>query len=211
MKILVACERSGMVRDAFAALGHDAWSCDTEEARSPGQHYQGDVRDILYERCWDMLIAHPVCRYMCNSGVKHLYLDGRKENGPDPERWANMGAAVEFFLMFERAKHIPLRAVENPIMHGHALRRIGRRASQFVQPWWFGDPFSKATGLWLTGLPKLKRTHNKSDYAEIRQDVWKMGPSADREEKRSETYPAIARAFADQWGRMSEPFALAAE
>lgn len=207
MKILVACERSGIVRDAFAALGHDAWSCDLAPTQRPGQHYECDVREVLYQP-WDLLIAHPVCRYLTNAGAKHLYLriNGKwaKENGADPDRWADMGEAVAFFKMFDQARHIPRRCVENPIMHGHAARRVGRPATQYVQPWMFGDPFSKATGLWLTGLMPLRPTHTKADYPEIKQEVWRMAPGPDREEKRSETYPGIARAFAEQWGGMVE-------
>ena len=155
MIILIACECSGIVRDAFLALGHDAMSADLKPTQRPGPHYQGDVRDVLYDR-WDALIAHPVCKYMANSGNKHLYLriEGKwaKENGKNEERWEKMKAGAEFFNLFDRADHIPLRCVENPIMNGHALGMVGRIATQFVQPHWFGDPFSKATGLWLTGF-----------------------------------------------------------
>ena len=202
MKILIACECSGMIRDAFLALGHDAMSCDLKPTQRPGPHHQGDVRDILYQQ-WDMLIAHPVCKFMANSGNKHLYLriEGKwaKENGKNEERWEKMKAGAEFFNLFDRADHIPLRCVENPIMNGHALGMVGRIATQFVQPHWFGDPFSKATGLWLTGFKPLVRTH-WIDPATIQQAVWKMPPSDDREEKRSETYPGIAFEMARQWG-----------
>lgn len=208
LRILIACECSGAVRDAFRALGHTAVSCDLKPSRAPGPHIQGDVREVLYHQ-WDMLIAHPVCRYLANSGAKHLYVGKKKENGADPERWANMGEAVAFFKMFDQAKHIPMRCVENPIMHGHAMRRIGRPATQYVQPWMFGDPFSKATGLWLTGLMPLRPSHDRSDYSEIKQDVWKMPPGPDREEKRSNTYPGIARAMAEQWGGQAAAQAVA--
>lgn len=202
MKILIACECSGMIRDAFLALGHDAMSCDLKPTQRPGPHHQGDVRDILYQQ-WDMLIAHPVCKFMANSGNKHLYLriEGKwaKENGKNEERWEKMKAGAEFFNLFDRAEHIPLRCVENPIMNGHALAMVGRTATQFVQPHWFGDPFSKATGLWLTGLKPLVRTH-WIEPSEIEQAVWKIPPSEDREEKRSQTYPGIAGAMSGQWG-----------
>lgn len=205
MKILVACECSGRVRDALLALGHDAWSCDLKPTRSPGPHLHCDVREVLH-RPWDGLIAHPVCRYLTNAGAKHLYrrINGKwaKEHGRDPERWRLMEEACEFFNLFIDAKHIPRRIVENPIMHGHAAKLVGGRADQYVQPWWFGDAFSKATGLRLIGVPKLVREFDKSWYAErgivIEQEVWRMAPSEDREEKRSVTYPGIARAIAQQ-------------
>lgn len=192
LRVLVACEVSGTVRDAFLALGHEAISCDLKPTQSPGPHHQGDVREILGQP-WDLLVAHPVCRYLTNSGVRWL--------GTEEGRWEKMGQACEFFLLFENANHIPRRVVENPIMHGHALRRIGRRADQFIQPWMFGDPFKKATGLWLTGLPLLKGFRSLASYAEPpRQECWLMGPSEEREEKRSKTYPGIARALAWQYG-----------
>jgi hypothetical protein len=147
--VLVACEESGMIRDALTAVGVRAISCDIKPTRRPGPHYHGDVRDILPLRHWRGLIAHPVCKFLANSGAKHLYrrIDGvwAKEHGPDPERWANMEAGAEFFNLFWNADHIPMRAVENSIMHGHALElTAGRPADQYTQPWWFGDPFTKA-------------------------------------------------------------------
>lgn len=194
MKILVACECSGVVRDAFLRYGHDAYSCDLKPAQRPGPHYQGDVRDVLHDD-WDMLIAHPVCRYLTNSGVRWLHT----EQG----RWELMEEGCKFFKLFDEAKHIPLRAVENPVMHGYALNIIGRKATQYVQPWWFGDPFKKMTGLWLHGLPKLEATHTLQDYPEPpKQEVWLMGPSEDREEKRSKFYPCFADALAQQWGAL---------
>lgn len=201
MKILVACERSGKVRDALLALGHDAWSCDIMPTRVPGPHFQCDVREVLH-RPWDGLVAHPVCRYLTNAGAKHLYrrINGKwsKDHGRDPERWRLMEEAAAFFNLFRDAKHIPRRVIENPIMHGHAAKLVGGRADQYVQPWWFGDAFSKATGLRLYGVPKLVREFEKSDYESIKQECWLMAPSEDREEKRSQTYPGIARAIAWQ-------------
>lgn len=192
MRLLIACECSGIVRDAFIRRGHDAISCDLKPTKRPGPHYQGDVRDILYER-WDMMIAHPVCRYLTNSGVRWLH--------SDPTRWDAMREGAAFFKLFDDAWHIPRRAIENPVMHKYALEIIGRRATQYIQPWWFGDPFKKMTGLWLHGLEPLIATHTLSDYPETpKQAVWLMGPSEDREEKRSETYPQFAEAMAQQWG-----------
>ena len=202
MRVLIACECSGVVRDAFLALGHDAWSCDKKPTQVPGPHLKCDVREVLYGD-WDLLIAHPVCRYLANSGSKHLYLDKKRGSSIDPERWKSMCEAADFFKMFDQAKHIKKRCVENPIMHVHALRRIGRPATQYVQPHFFGDPFKKATGLWLTNLIPLRRTHWPTSYPPgtvFTQEVLNMSPSPDREEKRSETYPCLAKAMALQWG-----------
>ena len=116
MKILIACEYSGRVRDAFAALGHDAMSCDLLPTEAPGNHYQGDVRDVLSEQ-WDLLIAHPECTYLTNAGVCHLHTD--------PKRWPKLFDAAEFFKLFLNADHIPMRAIENPIMHKYAKTLIG--------------------------------------------------------------------------------------
>lgn len=196
MKALVACESSGIVRDALLAFGIDAISCDFKDTERPGPHYKGDVRDILGKR-WDLLIAHPVCRRLANSGVRWL-----KER---PWLMDEVPAAAEFFLLFDQAKHIPHRATENPVHHKYARAIVGRRAEQYVQPHYFGSPFKKATGFWLHGLPKLQRTHWPKDYppgTEFKQAVWLMGPSPTREEDRSRTDPAIAAAMAHQWGRM---------
>lgn len=148
------------------------------------------------------MIAHPVCRIMANSGVRWLYKNGRKADGIEPQRWRDLEIAVAFYRLFCDASHIPLRAVENPIMHEYAASLVGHRADQFVHPWWFGSPFQKATGLKLYGLPLLPQERAKSSYAlgEIRQDAWLMGPSDDREEKRSQTDPQVARAMAQYWG-----------
>lgn len=201
MRVLVACECSGVVRDALLARGHDAISCDLKPTRSPGPHIQGDVLEVLDEP-WDMLIAHPVCRRLTNAGVRWLYVDGRKENGIDPERWRAMEEGAAFYNRFRDATHIPKRAIENPIMHEFAAALVGHRADQFVHPWWFGSPFQKATGFKLYNLRKLPREREKSSYApgEIKQAVWLMGPSPDREEKRSKTDPQVARAIAQYWG-----------
>jgi len=207
--VLVACECSGVVRDALLAEGVRAISCDLKPTQRPGPHYQGDVLDILH-LSWRGLIAHPVCRYLTNAGAKHLYrrVDGKwaKANGPEPERWRRMQEGAAFFRRFDRAEHIPHRVVENPIMHGHAQKEVGRKPDQYVQPWWFGDPFSKATGLHLTALPPLVATHAREDYPDgIRQEVWLMAPGPDREEKRSQTYPGFARAMARQWAPFLRP------
>ncbi len=194
MRVLIACESSGIVRDEFLKLGHDAISCDFKATERPGPHHQGDVREILGE-AWDLLVAHPVCRRLANSGVRWLT--------ERPEYMAEVQPAAEFFMLFDRATHIPRRAVENPIQHKYARAYVGRKAEQYVQPHWFGSPFKKATGFWLHGLPKLVRTHWPKDYppgTEFKQAVWLESPGPKREENRSRTDPAIAAAMARTWG-----------
>lgn len=197
MKVLVACEFSGTVREAFATLGHDAWSCDLLPTERPGQHIQGDAIEAAYSQPWDMMIAHPPCTYLANSGAKHLYAGMRKENGPDSDRWARLGAAAHFFLMLWNAP-VPRKCVENPIMLGHARRLLGLpRPTQIIQPWQFGHGETKATCLWLDGLLPLRPTRH---VAEREQRVFRMGPSPDRWKERSRTLEGIAYAMASQWG-----------
>lgn len=129
---------------------------------------------------------------MANSGVRWLH--------ERPERWDELDKGCEFFNLFRDAVHIPRRCIENSIMHKYAIERIGRRQDQVVQPWWFGDPFTKAAALWLYGLPKLTRKHRKDNYSRIEPKCWKLPPSPEREELRSTTEPGFAMAMADQWG-----------
>lgn len=205
VRVLIACECSGVVRRAFRALGHDAWSCDLKPAEDGDAHHiQGDAVEVAYRPGWDLLIAHPVCRYLANSGAKHLYVGMNKANGPDPARWAAMREGAAFFLRFWNAP-VRLIAVENPIMVGHAKRIIGAHQTQTIQPWQFGHPESKATCLWLRGLPKLIPTHNVYDammrlpLAE-RTRVHFAPPGPQREANRSRTLEGIAAAMAAQWG-----------
>lgn len=186
-RILIACEQSGIVRDAFRARGFDAWSCDLLPSERPGQHIQDDVRQHL-SRDWDLLIAHPECTYLCNSGVRWLH--------ERPERWAMMNQACDFFLEMLNAP-VPCIAVENPVMHKYAKERIGVRQSQTVQPWWFGDPERKATCLWLKGLPALKPTEA---VLPLGNSVHSEPPGPNRKQNRSRTFPGFARAMARQWG-----------
>jgi hypothetical protein len=188
MKILIACESSCTVRDAFIAKGHDAWSCDFLPAEKGGNHFQCDVREVL-GMGWDMMIGHPTCTFICNSGVRWLYT----QEG----RWEKMKEGAEFFAFLDQYEAIPRRAIENPIMHKHSLEIVGRKATQFVQPWWFGEGETKATGLWLTGLPPLQPT-NIVDGRVAR--IHKMPPGPDRWKERSKTYQGIADAMAAQWG-----------
>lgn len=196
MRILVACEFSGTVRDAFIRKGHDAMSCDILEGEGDGPHYMGDIREVLYEE-WDMVIAHPPCTYLANSGVSWLFRD--------ETRWDKLDDAAAFFNMFLDLK-VPRLCVENPIMHKYAVERIGgRKQSQVVQPWMFGHKEQKATCLWLRGLPKLEPTNNvKEEMMKLapaeRQRLHWLPPSKDRWRIRSTTYSGIAEAMAEQWG-----------
>ena len=199
MRVLVACEYSGTVRDAFLRAGHDALSCDLLPTDAPGPHYQGDVRDILADG-WDLMIAHPPCTYLCSSGLHW--------NKRVPGRQALTDEALEFVRLLLDAP-VPRIALENPI--GCISTQI-RRPDQTIQPWQFGHDASKATCLWLQGLPPLvptglieprmvagkKRWANQTDSGQNR-----LPPSADRWKIRSETYAGIAAAMANQWGALA--------
>jgi len=190
-------ETSGRIRDALLARGIDAVSCDVLPTEVPGPHIRADVRDVLRHR-WQKMIAHPTCTYLCNSGVRWLH--------SDPSRWPFMRAAATWFRYLDTYEAIACRAVENPIMHCYAAEIIGRRADQFVQPWWFGSPAFKATGLHLTNLPKLvkaeplipPRTGTAAHAAW--SVVHRASPGPDRWRLRSATDPGLARAIAEQWG-----------
>ena len=195
MKVLVACEYSGTVRDAFRAAGHDALSCDLLPTDVPGPHYQGDVTDIINDG-WDLMVAHPPCTYLCSSG---LHWNKRR-----PER-AQMTEDALKFVQFLLDAPIPRIALENPI--GCIGTRI-RKADQTIQPWQFGHDASKSTCLWLKNLPLLtptavvepriangkKRWANQTDSGQNR-----LPPSEDRWKIRSETYAGIAAAMVAQW------------
>lgn len=183
MKVLIACEYSGAVRDAFLTKGHEAMSCDLLPTDSPGPHYQGDVRDVL-SYPWDLMIAHPPCTHLSVSGARHFAdkrMDGRQQ------------AAVSFFMMLARAD-VPMIAVENPVC---IMSSMWRKPDQVIQPWQFGHGETKATCLWLKGLPLLEAT----DIVEGRENrIRRMPPSVDRWKERSKTFAGIAAAMADQWG-----------
>lgn len=193
MKVLVACEFSGAVRDAFIACGHDAMSCDLLPAEAPGPHYCGDVRDVL-DQGWDLMIAHPPCTYLAVSG---LHWNKRR-----PERAAFTEQALEFVQLLLNAP-VPMIALENPI--GCISTRI-RKPDQIIQPWQFGHDASKATCLWLKNLPLLQPTDVLPGGSKARRANQtasgqnKLPPSADRWKLRSLTYPGIAEAMAAQWG-----------
>lgn len=198
LRVLVACERSGVVREAFRALGHDAWSCDLVPADDGSPfHIQGDAIETAYTGIWNLIIAHPECTYLANSGAKHLYIGMKAENGPDPDRWAKMGAAASFFLALLNAP-APRIAVENPIMLGHPKRLFGiPDPTQIIQPWEYGHGETKATCLWLRGLPELVPTNVVQGRD---QRVFRMPPGEDRKRLRSRTFEGIAAAMARQWG-----------
>ena len=188
LRVLVACEYSGRVRDAFTALGHDAWSCDILPTDAPGQHIQGDVRPVLRQR-WDLVIAHPPCTRLCNSGVRWL---------AERDLWDDMREGAAFFMDCMNA-NAPRVAVENPVMHKYARDIIGRGADFTVQPWQFGDPAKKRTCFWTRGLPALTPTSDMT-ADEARADCHLAPPGPDRWKVRSTTYQGIADALAMQWG-----------
>lgn len=207
MRILVGCEISGVVRRAMAARGHDVWSCDLLPAEDrSNRHIVGDVRDHLDDG-WDMLaVMHPPCTRLCNSGVRWLHIPPPGRTRDDMWRELEEGAAL--FVACWSAP-IPRVAVENPVMHKHAkvLMPTDLAKPQIVQPWWFGEPAFKATGLYLRGLPPLRPTNRltpprKQDDPE-RHAAWsaihRASPGPDRWRIRSRTFDGVAEAMADQW------------
>lgn len=189
-RVLVACEYSGIVRDAFIRAGHDAVSCDLLPSESDlGVHYRGDVRQILNLHMWDLVIAHPPCTYLANSGVRWLH--------ERPERWGDLDAGATFFRQFLGCA--PRVAIENPIPHKYAVERIGRPYDQLIQPWQFGHGETKAICLWLENLPPLEPT----DVVEGREArVHRMAPGPDRQKERSRFFRGVADAMAAQWGAL---------
>lgn len=214
LRVLVACEFSGVVRRAFAALGHDTWSCDLLPAEDrSNKHYVGDAREILelLQEDWDLLmVAHPPCTRLCNSGVRWL-------KAPPPGRsladiWHELDEGAALFSAFWNAKAKRI-AVENPVMHRYAKERIANYAApaQSIQPWQFGGTSeSKRTCFWLRNLAPLKpnfRTwddfksaHGLSDDAKPAQGVHMASPGPERWKARSRFFPGVAEAMAMQWG-----------
>lgn len=185
MRVLIACEFSGIVRDEFIALGHDAISCDLLPTDKPGPHYQGDVFDVI-DAGFDLMIAHPPCTHLSVSGSRHFKdkkLDGRQI------------AAISFFKRLAKSD-IPRIAIENPIS---IMSSKWRKPDQIIQPWQFGHGETKATCLWLKNLPALTCT-NVVEGREAR--VHRMPPSPNRWKERSRTYQGIAKAMAEQWGSL---------
>jgi len=197
MRVLVACEMSGIVRDEFLKLGHDAISCDLQDSLLPGPHIKADIFSIINDG-WDLLLAYPPCTYLCNSGVRWLY----ERKG----RIIDMGYAIEFFNNLLDCD-IPKKCIENPIQHMIAQKLIKRRPSQVIQPYQFGHPETKATCLWLENLPKLEETNNVKEQmlllpkSERNRIHFATGMTREnRSIMRSLTYPNIAKAKAEQWG-----------
>jgi site-specific DNA-cytosine methylase len=182
MKVLVACEYSGVVRDAFRALGHDAMSCDLLPTDVEGPHYQGDVRDILADG-FDLMIAHPPCTHLAVSGARWF-----------KDKVQQQQEALDFVRLL-MDEPIPRICIENPV--SIISSRI-RKPDQVIQPWQFGHGETKATCLWLKGLPLLTPTDVVSGRE---QRIWKLPPSPDRWKIRSATYAGIAQAMAQQWGQ----------
>lgn len=196
MRVLVACEYSGTVRDAFIRAGHDAMSCDLLPTDAPGPHYQGDVRDVLDDG-WDLMVAHPPCTYLSVSGM-HWTKRGLR----DPQLTED---ALDFVRLLMDAP-IDRIAVENPVS---VISSRIRKPDQIIQPWMFGHNASKQTCLWLKGLPKLKPTKTIEPRIVNGRKRWanqtdsgqnRLPPSDDRWKIRSETYEGIATAMASQWG-----------
>ena len=181
MRVLIACEFSGIVREAFRARGHDAWSCDLEPTEQPGPHIQGDILAILGEG-WDLMIAHPPCTYLCNSGARWWR-----------QRQMEQRHALAFVQLLLAAP-IPRIALENP--EGCISTRLEKPA-QCIHPWEYGHGEEKKTHLWLRGLPLLQPTILADGRA---QRCWRMPASTTRSRERSRTYPGIAQAMAQQWG-----------
>lgn len=206
MKILIGCETSGVMRRAFADRGHNVWSCDLlPAADGSNRHIRCDIRDILSDR-WDLLaVMHPPCTRLCNSGVRWLSQPPRGRSLAD--MWAELDAGADLFAACWNAP-IDRVAVENPVMHKHAKARMpgDLPKPQIVQPWWFGEPFFKATGFYLRGLPQLRATNRLTppkagtDTHKAWSAVHRASPGPDRWRLRSRTFAGVADACADQWG-----------
>lgn len=202
MKILIACEYSGAVRDAFIKQGHDVMSCDLLPTDSSGPHYQGSVFDVINDG-WDMMIAHPPCTYLAVSGNRWLY---NKDKSRNEERWKNREEGLDFVRALMNAP-IEKIAIENPVS---CISSEIRKPDQIIQPWQFGDEAQKTTCLWLKNLPKLKPTKivGKGEIVTFksgkRMSKWMCEafrlPKAERQKLRSKTFQGIADAMADQWG-----------
>jgi site-specific DNA-cytosine methylase len=195
VNVLIACEFSGVVRDAFRSIGHNAWSCDVLPCEGDSRyHIQGDVRDVLRTwhpptGNWGLMIAHPPCTHLAVSGARWF-----------KDKVQAQAEAIEFVEMLWDAD-VPRVCIENPVGVLSTRSKLGK-ATQYIQPWQFGHGETKKTGLWLRGLPPLVST-NIVEGREGR--VWKMPPGPDRWKERSRTYAGIAAAMADQWGNLPNP------
>lgn len=199
MKILVACEESQEVAKAFRAKGHEAFSCDLQDCSGghPEWHIKDDAIKVLYSKKWELVIAHPPCTRLANSGVRWL---------EEKNLWHDLSEAINFFNSFRDYGRKGNRiAIENPIPHKYALEGIEDKYSQIIQPWEFGHMEQKATCLWLYNLPRLIEENNvKEEMKKLSkketQKLHYLPPSKDRAKLRSKTYPGIAQAMANQWG-----------
>ena len=196
LNVIVAGECSGITRDAFAARGHNSWSCDLKTSRAPGQHYVGSWRDIQWNS-FDLAIMHPECTHLAVSGARWF---------PEKRADGRQQAAIDEFLYLANAP-VKSSCVEQPIS---IMSRLYRKPDQIVQPWMFGVWETKALCYWLNNLPKLVPPYKSAEEcrealglpagAKPEARVWKLGPSPDRQEKRSDSFPAVSRAMAEQWG-----------
>ena len=213
LKVLIGCEQSGTVREAFKALGHDAWSCDILPTDIPGKHFQCDIFEVLDQK-WDLMIAHPSCVYLTVTGNKWFYhpedsalpTSERRPHPKFPNRWQDRAEAIDFFMRLMNAD-IPQIALENPI---GVMSSVYRKPDQVIQPWQYGHETTKSTCLWLKNLPLLKPTNivSKGEIVTYQSgktmskwysDTAKLKP-AERSKARSKTFQGIADALAMQYG-----------
>ena len=206
MKILIACEESQTICLEMRKRGHEAFSCDIQECSGgyPEWHIQDNVLNQLDNGGgWDMMIAHPPCTRLANSGVR--WLTNPPKNKTLEQIWEELRQGAKFYKALRDAK-ISKKAIENPVMHKHARKLIAIGYKQIVQPWWFGDEAFKATGLELIGLPDLKPTNKlippKPGTDDHKKWSWihRLPPGPERTKLRSKTFPGLARAMAEQWG-----------
>lgn len=191
MKVLIACEFSGIVRDAFKRKGHDAWSCDLLPTESKGNHIQDDVTKHL-GKGWDLMIAHPPCTYLSNAGARHLYPKGKLNLD---RYWKGVASKHFFNTLWE--SNIPRICIENPVPS--KIYKLDKY-HQIIQPYWFGHPFSKKTCLWLKNLPLLKPTDICKTHQSTRiKGNWFNKGGKNRQKERSRTFLGIAKAMAEQW------------
>lgn len=194
MRVLVACEYSGIVRSAFSARGHEAWSCDLLPTESPGNHYQGDVMNILGDN-WDLMVAHPPCTFLTNAANRWLYEDCA--TGTAEQRLYSRAEAIQFFQRLQQAP-VARIAIENPEPHPFVIQQVGKYSDK-IKPEWFGVPEKKGICLWLKNLPPLLSTLIiPADQCSAK--VHRMAPGKDRAKMRSIFFHGVAAAMAEQWG-----------